>query len=334
MTDMPVDFLPFLRRAGLLEDGERPVFEALEGGVASDIWRVDLVRGPVCVKKALPKLKVAGDWRAPTSRNAYEARWLETAAAIIPGAAPEVLAHDAGMFVMEYLDPGRFPCWKDLLLQGRAEQTFAAAVGERLARIHSATAEDSEIAARFPTDAIFHAIRIAPYLEATAQAHPALADRLGALARVTAGTHTALVHGDVSPKNILAGPDGPVFLDAECAWYGDPAFDLAFCLNHLLLKCLARPVAAPGYLECFDALVGAYGETVSDGANGPLPDVEARAARLLPGLFLARIDGKSPVEYITNEADREKVRRAAGKLLSDPVSRLEYVRRAWTEELE
>jgi len=152
--------------------------------------------------------------------------------------------------------------------------------------------------------------------------------------RVTGNTHAALVHGDVSPKNILAGPDGPVFLDAECAWYGDPAFDLAFCLNHLLLKCLARPEAAPGYLECFDALAGAYGETVSDGANGPLPDVEARAARLLPGLFLARIDGKSPVEYITNEADREKVRRAAGKLLSDPVSRLEDVRRAWTEELE
>jgi Ser/Thr protein kinase RdoA (MazF antagonist) len=152
--------------------------------------------------------------------------------------------------------------------------------------------------------------------------------------RVTGNTHAALVHGDVSPKNILAGPDGPVFLDAECAWYGDPAFDLAFCLYNLLLKCLAPPEAAPGYLECFDALAGAYGETVSDSAIGPLPDVEARAARLLPRLFLARIDGKSPVEYITNEADREKVRRAAGKLLSDPVSRLEDVRQAWTEELE
>ena len=329
MTDVPVDFLPFLRRAGLLEDGERPVFEALEGGVASDIWRVDLVRGPVCVKKALPKLKVAGDWRAPTSRNAYEARWLETAAAIIPGAAPEVLAHDAGMFVMEYLDPGRYPCWKEQLLQGRAEQTFAAGVGERLARIHSATAEDSEIAARFPTDAIFHAIRIAPYLEAAAQAHPSLADRLTALARVTAGTHTALVHGDVSPKNILAGPDGPVFLDAECAWYGDPAFDLAFCLNHLLLKCLAVPAEADGFMMSFDALADAYLGTVTAEPPGA---IETRAARLLPGLLLARVDGKSPVEYLTREDDKGRVRSAAIAWLREPADRLSDIGQRWRQE--
>ena len=218
----------------------------------------------------------------------------------------------------------------DLFVACELEAFDAVDAGEQ----RYATAGDDAIKAQFPTDAIFHAIRLSPYLEATAAAHPKLAPALIDLSRVTGNTHAALVHGDVSPKNILAGPDGPVFLDAECAWYGDPAFDLAFCLNHLLLKCLARPEAAPGYLECFDALAGAYGETVSDGTNGPLPDVEAQAARLLPGLFLARIDGKSPVEYITNEADREKVRRTAGKLLSDPVSRLEDVRRAWTEELE
>ena len=62
----------------------------------------------------------------------------------------------------------------------------------------------------------------------------------------------------MSPKNILVGPDGPIFLDAECAWYGDPAFDLAFCLNHMLLKCLAVPAAAPAFLDCFDALACAY----------------------------------------------------------------------------
>lgn len=324
-----------LRRAGLAAD-ETPYSQELTGGVASDIWRLDLGRGPVCVKRARAKLKVAQDWRAPVERNTFEAAWLETANRIVPGAAPKVLAHDpgAGMFAMEYLDPGQYPSWKDDLLAGRVDADFAARVGNRIAQIHAATAGDDAIKAQFPTDAIFHAIRLAPYLEATAAAHPELAPALIDLSRVTGNTHAALVHGDVSPKNILAGPDGPVFLDAECAWYGDPAFDLAFCLNHLLLKCLARPEAAPGYLECFDALAGAYGETVFDGANGPLPDVEARAARLLPGLFLARIDGKSPVEYITNEADREKVRRAAGKLLSDPVSRLEDVRRAWTEELE
>jgi fructosamine-3-kinase len=312
--------------------GETPDFKELTGGVASDIWRVDLARGPVCVKRARAKLTVAQDWQAPVERNAFEAAWLQTAGAIVPGAAPKVLAHDpgAGMFAMEYLDPGQYPSWKDALLAGRADGEFAARVGTRIAEIHAATAGDGGIAAQFPTDAIFHAIRLAPYLEATAEAHPDLAPALMELSKVTGDTHAALVHGDVSPKNILMGPAGPVFLDAECAWYGDPAFDLAFCLNHLLLKCLARPEAAPEFLASFDALALAYGKTA---AHGPLADVEARAARLLPGLFLARIDGKSPVEYVTGEADKEKVRRTAGELLSKPVSLLADVRQAWADEL-
>src|SRR3712207_8107198 len=40
--------------------------------------------------------------------------------------------------------------------------------------------------------------------------------------------------------------------------YGDPAFDLAFCLNHLLLKGLWVPNAAPAFLACFDALAASY----------------------------------------------------------------------------
>ena len=100
-----------------------------------------------------------------------------------------------------------------------------------------------------------------------------LATALKAIAERTAGTHECLVHGDISPKNILAGPQGPVFLDAECAWYGDPAFDLAFCLNHLLLKCLWVPKATPRFLACFDALVATY---------APDAALEQRAAALLP----------------------------------------------------
>ncbi|MFQ5763675.1 MAG: phosphotransferase family protein, partial [Rhodospirillales bacterium] len=305
MTEAPPEFLRWLRRAGLAAADETPEFHEITGGVASDIWRADLRQGPVCVKRALAKLRVERDWRAPVERNAFEAAWLETAAAIVPGSAPRILAHDAdaGMFAMAYLDPAKFKSWKDELLAGRADKAFAAAVGERLARIHEATGGDGAIARRFPTDGIFHAIRLAPYLEAAAEAHPDLARPLADLVRHTAATHEALVHGDVSPKNILAGPSGPVFLDAECAWYGDPAFDLAFCLNHLLLKCLARPDAKLKFLACFEALAGAY----LAAAPGPAAAVEARAARLLPGLLLARVDGKSPVEYVTRPAEKDLV---------------------------
>jgi aminoglycoside phosphotransferase (APT) family kinase protein len=326
------DLVDVLRRLGIVPHGAAPRLTALPGGVSSDIWRVDLDDGPVCVKRALPKLKVAADWQAPVERNSYEVAWFETAGRIVPEAVPRILRHDpaAGLFVMEYLAPADHAVWKEALHQGRADPAVARAVGERLVRIHAGTAGRADVARRFETDAIFHAIRLEPYLEHAARAHPDRAEALRTLVRVTAATKRALVHGDVSPKNILVGPRGPIFLDAECAWYGDPAFDLAFCLNHLLLKCLWTPRAAPGFLDCFGALAAAYRAGVD---WEPPAGLEARTAHLLAGLLLARVDGKSPVEYVTEERDKAHVRRAARALLARPVDRLDAVRRAWGEEI-
>jgi hypothetical protein len=121
-----------------------------------------------------------------------------------------------------------------------------------------------------------------------------------------------------------------VFLDAECAWYGDPAFDLAFCLNHMLLKCLWTPRAAAGFLASFDALAESY---LSRVAWEPRAEIEARAARLLPGLFLARVDGKSPVEYLTDTADKGRVRRVARPMIANAPRTLAAIRAAWAKEI-
>ncbi len=320
-----------LARMGLLGPAEAPRFARLTGGVSSDIWRVELARGPVCVKRALARLRVAADWHAPIERNAYEAAWMRHAAAILPDAVPALLGQDAqaGVLVMAYLPEDRYRGWKTELLAGHAERRIAAGVGARLAKIHAGTADQPAIAERFPTDRIFYDIRLEPYLEATARAHPDRADALRHLIEVTAATKHALVHGDVSPKNILIGPDGPVFLDAECASYGDPAFDLAFCLNHLLLKCIAAPAATQDLMDSFDALTTTY----LDGVTWePRAALEARAAHLLPGLLLGRVDGKSPVEYLTQEADKARVRAVARHLLTAPVERLDAVRAAWSQQ--
>jgi aminoglycoside phosphotransferase (APT) family kinase protein len=312
--------LRLLRGAGLIAADEKPPFTPLAGGVSSEIWRIDLAAGPVCVKRALPRLRVAQHWEAPIERNRYERMWLDAAGAAVPGAAPRILASDdaAGLFAMQCLD---LPVWKDLLRQGKADARFAAQVGTTLAAIHTATAGRPDLAARFATDQIFYAIRLEPYLVATGKAHPDLEEKFDLLVRRTASTRLCLVHGDVSPKNILVDAAGPVFLDAECAWYGDPAFDLAFCLNHLLLKCLWVPRAASEFLLCFDSLAGSYLDAV------PFAGVEARTASLLPALLLARVDGKSPVEYLT-PGDRERVRALARELL--PVATtLEHIRQAW-----
>ena len=257
---------------------------------------------------------------------------MQAAAQLAPDAVPKVLGHDPehGSFAMEFLEPARHRLWKEELRQGRVDLDVARAVGERLARIHAGTARDPSIPAQFPTDAIFHAIRLEPYLEATARLHPDLASALHDLVRVTATTKCALVHGDVSPKNILIGPKGPVFLDAECAWFGDPAFDLAFCLNHLLLKCLWAPMARDHLLTAFDLLVASYASRVDwEQAAAVL----GRTARLLPGLLLARVDGKSPVEYVTLESDKDRVRRVARQLLLEPAATPGEIRDVWAAEL-
>lgn len=324
-ASLPEEVLQFLRAHGLAAADEWPSAEALSGGVSSDIWRVDLRSGPVCLKRALPRLRVAQRWEAPVERNFYEHRWMQVAGAIVPGIAPAVLAaDDGGCFAMQYL--AGIPLWKNELAAGRADPAFAADVGTRLARIHAATAGNPEIARQFATDASFHAIRLEPYLLATARIHPEHAAKLKMLVDRTAGTRLALVHGDVSPKNILVGAHGPVFLDAECAWYGDPAFDLAFVLNHLLLKCLWVPAAAKRFIECYDALREAYSGAIS--WEDPRR-FEARAASLLPGLLLARVDGKSPVEYLTDDTQKNRVRSVAGALLDESPSTLAQVRDAW-----
>jgi len=313
-------------------EGEAPRIEALAGGVSSDIARVDAGGRSFCVKRALPKLKVAADWRAPVERNHAEAEWMRVVAEIAPDAVPRLLAEDrgAGLFAMEYLSPASHPVWKDELRDGRIDAAFAAAVGRSIARIHAATARRDDIARRFANDHVFYPIRLEAYLVATGEKHADVRDALHRLAETTQRMKLALVHGDVSPKNILAGPAGPVFLDAECAVYGDPSFDLAFCLNHLLLKCLWRPRWQTRYLESFTALGDAYLEGV---AWEPRAVMEARTAALLPGLFLARVDGKSPVEYIIDEAARERVRRAAKPMLAHAPKRLAEIAENWRSAL-
>ncbi|HUX26339.1 MAG TPA: phosphotransferase [Burkholderiales bacterium] len=326
-----------LERMGLLHPGEAFSAETLSGGVSSDILRISLPgRTPAlnfCFKRALAKLKVAAEWRAPVERNHAEVEWMRVAGELAPGCVPHILGEDAqaGAFAMEYLEPAEHPVWKNELRDGDIRVDTAAAVARIIAAIHAGTALRADIAQRFANDHIFHPIRLEPYLLATAARHPDCAARLYALAETTARTKLALVHGDLSPKNILVAARGPILLDAECAWYGDPAFDLAFCLNHMLLKCLWRPQWRGRYLACYDALASTYLARV---AWEPRAAIEARVAHLLPGLFLGRVDGKSPAEYLSCEGDKEAVRRVARRFLLEPADRLAAIRDAWNAELQ
>ncbi len=299
-SDSWEELLPsILADAGIAAAGGIKV-HPLAGGVSSDIVRVTLSDGrEYCAKRALTKLRVADDWQVPTERNHFEVAWFRRANSIVPHSAPDVLAedHERGIALLSYLSPDRYVLWKDELLAGRRDPLVARSVANVIGRIHRATLMDQEVAAEFPTDALFDALRLDPYLRTVARRYPALAPRILGCVETTRSTKIALVHGDLSPKNILVSRSDahPVILDAETAWYGDPVFDVAFCLNHLVLKAIHMPKLAEPLL--------AQAREFNSLWLGHFPfemrsELEKRTATLLPLLMLARIDGKSPVEYL------------------------------------
>lgn len=330
---MSAEIIETLAREGFLAPGAGARLDPLTGGVSSEVYRLDAPGGPYCVKRALPKLKVAADWRAPLERSHVEVEWLRTAHGLAAGSAPEVLHESPGahLFVMTWFPPEAHSVWKADLADGRTDADFAGKVGTLLAALHAGTAGDAQVAARFDTTALFEDLRLDPFFRHASRAHPDLADRLTGLADATAARRIALVHGDASPKNILHGPNGPVLLDAECAWYGDPAFDLAFCSAHLLLKTVWKPQWRAAYLADLAALQRAYLDGV---AWEPPAALAARAAALAAAILLARVDGKSPAEYLREAQDRDFVRRTARRLVAADPGGLADLTAIWRGALE
>lgn len=326
------DITPSLVEMGLIGPGESCAVRPLAGGVSCDVYEVQSPRVHACIKRALPKLRVAADWRAPADRSHAEVAWMKLVAGIDPNWVPAILGEDRPrhVFAMEFFPPATHPVWKDELAAGRADPAFAAQVGSALARIHGETAGRDDIARSFANGVQFHALRVDAYLLHTAAKHADVAGTIRTMAKNLGNARIALMHGDVSPKNFLVGPDGPVFLDAETCCYGDPAFDLAFCLNHLLLKAVWHGEFAPAYAACFSALVESYFDAAS---WEPREDLEKRTAGLLAAFLLARIDGKSPVEYITDDPTRDFVRGEAKRFLLDGESSLARMQARWTEAL-
>ncbi len=319
-----------LLAAGLADDPASLRFIPLTGGVSSDIWQVIGGHRPMCVKRARSQLAVAATWEVPVERNHFEAEFLRVVGTEVPGFAPELLAEDEalGLIVLPFFDPAEWTLWKPHLLAGQVDVAVARHVGAHLGRLARATRGRRDLAQRFDTTRLFHELRLDPYFLECARRHPDLAPELTELATSTASRREALVHGDVSPKNVLVnGDSASVILDAECAWYGDPAFDLAFALNHLLLKSVHRPDAAGILRSAIEALLEGR-------ANADTPEraeaVQSRATHLLPGLLLARIDGKSPVEYITDLEKKTSIRAVARQFLHAPAAHPLEIARALT----
>lgn len=281
----------------------------LEGGVASDVRVIDTPEGPLVVKKALAKLKVAADWFSDPSRSMIEVAAIQAFASLGgAGTVPEIVwvQPDENCFAMRLVDP-RLRNWKTDLMAGQIDLATASRVGEILGCFHSRSAGRSELARQFDDLQFFRELRVEPFFEYVAALKPEVAPRVRGAAAAMLGRRQALVHGDYSPKNILADGSDAVILDFEVTHWGDPRFDVGFCLAHLMLKSAlagGQPVRMGNAIRAFLETYRAHG----------LPVFDADLAHIVGCLLLARLFGKSPADYLTR-LDSQAVEAKAERLL-------------------
>ena len=288
MTAYLVSRGTFRSRAGLN-------VRVLGGGVSNVVLGVRGNDRNVVVKQALPRLRVPDEWLAKRERALTEADALRLAERIAPGCVPGVLDVDPAACALSIEEaPESWRPWKDVLLDGEAEPAIARRLGELLAALHTQTFGDHRVARTFDDLEAFDQLRIDPYYRTVARRHPDLAAAVEAFVTRMEATHVCLVHGDYSPKNVLVG-DRVWVIDFEVAHFGDPAFDLAFMLDHLLLKRLHVSPAAGAIEDCASAFLDAYCAAVPAGL---LPDdpLRPRARRLPDGRPGRR---QFPAEYLS-----------------------------------
>ncbi len=266
-------------------------------------------------KQSLGKLRVEDDWRSSRERIFRESAAIQALRSILDGAVPRVVHVDReNFFYLMSAAPEGSVVWKKSLLDGEVRFEIAETAGRMLASMIKASQLEPAFKERFADRTVFDELRIDPYYRTTAIRHPDSREALERLIEDSWNIRTSLVHGDYSPKNILVHGDAIVLIDFEVVHWGDPSFDSGFLLNHLMLKSFHRPQDSERYYQAAQAFWQAL---VSGLGGATLVNFEQMTMRHLGGLMLARIDGKSPAEYIRDEATRSRVRRTAKRLLAE-----------------
>jgi len=300
--------------------GGTPRVTELGGGVSNTVLLIEKDGSRFILKQALGKLRVHDDWFSDRERIFRESAALRWAAPHLPaGSVPEVLFDDREncLFAMSAA-PDDAVTWKSLLLGGELDEGTAASIGGMLAAMVSKSWRDPESERVFGDQTVFDQLRLDPYYRTTAARHTDLRGYFDRLLEESAGRRVSLVHGDWSPKNFLAAGGRVMAIDFEVTHFGDPAFDAAFLLNHLLLKSFYRPEWSAGFARLSER----FWETYRAGLPAECAWIERATLSHLGCLLLARIDGKSPAEYITDAGMRERIRRFARQLIVTPPDRI------------
>ncbi len=283
------------------------------GGVSSDLALVIGPEGPYVIKQARPQLKVRADWRSDPRRAMIEVAALRAMAEVLgTECVPRVLWSDPlhHRFAMALVPP-RFRNWKNLLVAGETSEATARRAGVLLGLLHRRSSVREDLARQFDDRTFLIELRIEPFFRRVAARHPALKTAVDETVEQLLACRLCLVHGDFSPKNMLVDGGEVVLLDAEVAHWGDPHFDVAFCLSHLLLGTICFPAFVEARRRATKAFLDAYA------AEG-LEVFDHALARQTGCLMLARVDGDSPLDYIAAPDHVAAIRAIARRLILDP----------------
>jgi len=314
--EQPQALLDYLRETRRVAADETPHIHVLAGGVSNRTVLVQRATGDSWVlKQALSKLRVPVDWFCSPDRILREAlgmRWLK---AVAPEAITGLVFEDAAnyLFAMEAV-PQPHENWKTMLLNGRIENSSARQFGALLGAIHRRGFElRDQIPSEFSDRTYFEALRLEPYYAYTAEQVPAAADFLRTLIHGTLDRRVTVVHGDYSPKNILVREGRLILLDHEVIHIGDPAFDVGFSMAHLISKARHLPASRTALVDAAGIYWNAYLEGV---APAPIVDETACVEHIL-GCVLARVAGRSQLEYLS-DAERRDQARATVEMMRNP----------------
>jgi 5-methylthioribose kinase len=324
----------YLCEKGFVVAGGDLSLECLPGGVSNRTVLVRFSDGRRWVlKQALPKLRVAVDWFSSPERIHREALALQWFARLAPaGSVPRFEFEDQANHLLG-MDAVPFPHqnWKTALLLGNVNSNHVEEFGRLLGLVHRRASEERDLGQVFEDTSFFESLRLEPYYLYSAEQVPESAEFLHRLVDETRSCRLTLVHGDYSPKNILLHNDKLILLDYEVAHFGEPAFDLGFSLTHFLSKAHHLRAQRALFADAAIRYWQVYWQTLGD-----LPwarDLEPRAVRHALGCLLARVVGRSPLEYLS-DPERACQRQAVLSLLPNPPCRVQDLVSEFLSRLE
>ena len=283
----------YLFKHGLIKEGESLSCKMLTGGVSAKTVYVEK-SNPIVIKQALQQLKTKSEWFSDPARILIENKGLKWLYGQLPkGSVPQPIFCDEEnhLLIMEAITPPAENL-KELLLKGIINEFYIKAFGELLGTIHHKGLHDPEASKTFHDRDFFINLRMEPYYQFTSQKLSQFRPFYVELIQSTLDHQITVVHGDYSPKNILIKDNRLILLDHEVIHFGDPAFDVGFSLTHFLSK--ANHLKDPAFVDAAKLSWDSYRSIF----NYERDNFEQRCVKHLLGCMLARVHGKSPLEYL------------------------------------